>query len=67
MASPKVRLLGQNKDVAVVTYIRLTQKSVEGGPAVTKAVEETRVWEKRKDSKAGWMHVHFHRSVPSAS
>lgn len=44
---------------AVVTYIRLTQKLVNGAP-VTVAAEETRVWE-LKNGK--WVHVHFHKSM----
>jgi ketosteroid isomerase-like protein len=59
MASPHVRLMG---DVAIVCYTRLTQVLDASGAAITKAVEETRVWEK-KDGK--WKHVHFHRSLPS--
>ena len=60
MASPKVWLLGD--DVAVVAYIRLTQKLAGGGP-VTAACEETRVWH-RKDGR--WRHIHFHRSLPTS-
>lgn len=59
MASPHVRLMG---DVAIVCYTRLTQVFDATGAAITKAVEETRVWQK-KDGK--WKHVHFHRSLPS--
>jgi ketosteroid isomerase-like protein len=59
MASPHVRLMG---DVAIVCYTRLTQVIDASGAAITKAVEETRVWQKKEDK---WKHVHFHRSVPS--
>jgi calcium/calmodulin-dependent protein kinase (CaM kinase) II len=59
MCSPRVRLLG---DVAVITYVRLNQRAPEGGPPVTTALEETRVWQ-RQDGR--WRHVHFHRSQPS--
>ena len=59
MASPKVWLLGN--DVAVVAYIRLTQK-LDGGAPVTVPCEETRVWH-RRDGR--WRHVHFHRSLPT--
>jgi ketosteroid isomerase-like protein len=56
MASPRVRLMG---DVAVIAYVRLTQRvGPEGGP-VTVATAETRVWQ-RRDGR--WRHVHFHRS-----
>jgi ketosteroid isomerase-like protein len=56
MASPNVRVMG---DVAVIAYVRLNQKLDSAGAPVTKAVEETRIWQK-KDGK--WRHVHFHRS-----
>ncbi|MGN6543493.1 MAG: DUF4440 domain-containing protein [Aureliella sp.] len=59
MASPHVRIMG---DVAIVCYTRLTQVVDAGAPPVTKAVEETRVWQKI-DGK--WKHVHFHRSIPA--
>ena len=57
MAAPQVRLLGE---VAVVTYVRLNQRSRAEGPATT-ATEETRIWH-RRDGR--WWHVHFHRSAP---
>lgn len=56
MARPHVRVMG---NVAIVSYVRLTQRLIEGKP-VTSSFEETRVWEKQED---GWKHVHFHRSV----
>jgi calcium/calmodulin-dependent protein kinase (CaM kinase) II len=56
MASPHVRIMG---DVAVVSYVRLNQRSAEGVPSM-KAVAETRVWQKQKGV---WKHVHFHRSI----
>jgi hypothetical protein len=59
MASPHVRVMG---DVAIVCYNRLTQLFDASGAAITKSVEETRVWQK-KDGH--WKHVHFHRSLPS--
>ena len=59
MASPHVRLMG---DVGIVCYTRLTQTHDASGAAITKSVEETRVWQK-KDGQ--WKHVHFHRSLPS--
>jgi ketosteroid isomerase-like protein len=61
MASPHVRWLGP--DAAVLSYVRLVQKTTEGAP-VTSTTEETRVWQ-RRDGK--WRHVHFHRSVPTSS
>ena len=57
MSSPHVRIMG---DVAVVSYIRLNQRVVEGAP-VTRIVEETRVWQRQNGA---WKHVHFHRSLP---
>lgn len=59
MASPHVRIMG---DVAIVCYTRLTQTADASGAAITKAVEETRVWQKKDEQ---WKHVHFHRSLPS--
>lgn len=56
MASPHVRVMG---DVAVLAYVRLTQKLDTDGVPVTAAVEETRVWQKQGGD---WKHVHFHRS-----
>ena len=60
LASPVVRQLGT--DVAVIAYVRLTQKLDASGAAVTASCEETRVWQ-RLDGR--WKHVHFHRSVGS--
>jgi calcium/calmodulin-dependent protein kinase (CaM kinase) II len=59
MASPKVWLLGD--DVAVVAYVRLTQK-LDGARPVTVSCEETRVWHRREGR---WRHIHFHRSMPT--
>ena len=56
MARPHVRLM---ENVAIVSYVRLTQRLLDGKP-VTSAFEETRVWEKQAE---GWKHVHFHRSA----
>jgi calcium/calmodulin-dependent protein kinase (CaM kinase) II len=56
MIAPHVRVMG---DAAVVAYIRLNQRLGADREAVTSAVQETRVWQK-KDGK--WKHVHFHRS-----
>jgi calcium/calmodulin-dependent protein kinase (CaM kinase) II len=55
LGEPEVRVIG---DVAVVCYVRLTQRSDESGVS-TSAFEETRIWQKQ-DGR--WRHVHFHRS-----
>ena len=54
MASPHVRLLGDN--AAVVSYVRITQRDGQVSTA-----QETRVWHRAAPS-APWQHVHFHRS-----
>jgi ketosteroid isomerase-like protein len=59
MASPHVRVMG---DTAVICYVRLTQVVDAAGVPITKAVEETRVWQR---SGGSWKHVHFHRSLPA--
>jgi calcium/calmodulin-dependent protein kinase (CaM kinase) II len=56
MASPHVRVMG---DVAVVSYVRLNQRVTADSAPVTRAVEETRVWQRQAGA---WKHVHFHRS-----
>ena len=58
MASPHVRVMG---DVAVLSYVRLNQRIQADGSPVTRAVEETRVWQKQNGV---WKHVHFHRATP---
>jgi ketosteroid isomerase-like protein len=58
VVSPLVRFCGD--DVAIVAYIRLTQKLAADGSPVTAAMEETRVWQR---SGGKWRHVHFHRSA----
>lgn len=58
LVCPHVRLLGEN--VAVVSYVRLTQKLDATGAPQSAECEETRVWE-RQDGV--WRHVHFHRSM----
>ncbi len=63
MCNPRVRLLGEDGDVALVTYVRLTQRVDPGSESVTAAMEETRVWERQKGK---WWHVHFHRSPAGA-
>ena len=59
MASPHVRVMG---DSAIVCYMRLTQVIDASNSPVTKAVEETRIWQKIDGQ---WKHVHFHRSLPA--
>ena len=59
MASPHVRVMG---DVAVVSCVRLNQRTAADGSPSTRAVEETRVWQKQNGV---WKHVHFHRSLPT--
>ena len=59
MASPHVRIMG---DVAVISYVRLNQRVSADGVPSTRAVEETRVWQKQNGA---WKHVHFHRSMPA--
>jgi calcium/calmodulin-dependent protein kinase (CaM kinase) II len=56
-ASPNVRVLG---DVAVVAYVRLNQRLGPDGAPVTRAFQETRVWQRQNGH---WRHVHFHRST----
>lgn len=58
LASPHVRLLGQ--DAAIVSYVRLVQKSDSGTEPETAAFNETRVWQRIQGE---WKHVHFHRSA----
>ncbi|MBU6238154.1 MAG: DUF4440 domain-containing protein [Planctomycetes bacterium] len=55
IVAPHIRIMG---DVAVIAYIRLTQKMADGKP-VTVAMEETRIWQRQQGR---WKHVHFHRS-----
>jgi hypothetical protein len=59
LAAPHVRLLGQ--DAAIVSYVRLVQKSESGSEPVTTAFAETRIWQRIAGE---WKHVHFHRSLP---
>ena len=56
LSRPHIRLMG---DVAVIAYVRLTQRVGEDGRSTTTATEESRVWQ-QVDGK--WRHVHFHRS-----
>ena len=52
LSSPHVRIMG---DVAVIAYIRVSQRS----DGTTSTSRESRVWH-RVDG--AWKHVHFHRS-----
>jgi hypothetical protein len=58
LASLRVRLLGP--DAAVVSYVRLVQKTDSGGDPETSAFDETRIWQR---IEGAWKHVHFHRSA----
>ncbi|MCF7959355.1 MAG: DUF4440 domain-containing protein [Pirellula sp.] len=55
IVAPHIRIMG---DVAVIAYVRLTQRFHEG-KAVSSSMEETRVWHRQQGK---WKHVHFHRS-----
>ena len=57
VCSPHVRLLD---NVAVVCYVRLSQRLDDAGKPATYRSEETRVWQRRDGV---WRHVHFHRSL----
>ena len=57
MCSPGVRIMG---DVAVVAYVRLSQRVNPDNVPETRGFEETRVWQKQNGQ---WKHVHFHRSA----
>ena len=56
LSSPHVRIMG---DVAVIAYVRLTQRALADGTHETTSSMETRVWERQAGN---WKHVHFHRS-----
>ncbi len=56
IVAPHIRIMG---DVAVIAYVRLTQKLNAGGQPITAAMEETRIWQR---ISGHWKHVHFHRS-----
>jgi calcium/calmodulin-dependent protein kinase (CaM kinase) II len=56
LCSPRVRVMG---DVAVVAYVRLSQRLNPDGVPATHGYEETRVWQRQHGQ---WRHVHFHRS-----
>ncbi|KAL7469343.1 hypothetical protein ACHAXS_011101 [Conticribra weissflogii] len=58
ISSPHVRWIGNDGNAAVISYVRLDQVVVDGGP-VTRTMSETRVWQK-EDGK--WINVHFHKS-----
>ncbi len=56
ISSPHVRVMG---DAALIAYVRLVQVTDLSGEIVTKASEETRIWQRIAGQ---WKHVHFHRS-----
>ncbi len=58
LCDPHVRIVG---DVAVVTYIRRSQRLTPERVPVSIANEETRIW-RRQDGR--WRQIHFHRSPP---
>jgi calcium/calmodulin-dependent protein kinase (CaM kinase) II len=57
IVSPHVRIMG---DVAVVSYVRISQRCDADGKPVLSRCEETRVWQRIAGQ---WRHVHFHRSA----
>ncbi|MGI9471782.1 MAG: DUF4440 domain-containing protein [Rubripirellula sp.] len=57
LSSPHVRIIGS--DVAVIAYVRLTQRIGADGASSTHSTQETRVWQR---INGDWKHVHFHRS-----
>lgn len=56
LASPHIRILG---DVALINYVRLTQRLDASGVPHTHSAEESRVWQRQNGA---WKMVHFHRS-----
>ncbi len=56
ISNPHVRLMG---DVALIAYVRLTQRVGADGTSQTTTSQETRVWQ---SVDGQWKHVHFHRS-----
>ena len=60
ISSPHVRMIGDS--VAVISYVRLIQKTNGQMGPWTQRFEETRIWEKKNGE---WQHVHFHRSRPA--
>src|SRR5713101_4697001 len=44
MCSPRARLMG---DVAVISYVRLSQRVASDGSPITSGFAETRVWQRR--------------------
>jgi len=59
VAHGRVKLLGKEKDSALVTFLRLVQVMDGDKPVVHKSAE-TRLWNKTADGS--WKLVHFHRS-----
>lgn len=66
MVDPRVTI---SNNLGVVTYTRLVQAPGSGFEGNVHAVNETRVWERRKISPGvwEWKHIHVHRSyAPNA-
>ena len=61
MSCPRVQIIGEMQDVAVLTYVKIVQRLDDSGNPYTKTATETRVWHKKGNSP--WRHVHFHRSM----
>lgn len=57
IVQPHVRVLGET---AVVSYVRVNQRRLPSGEAVSTQSAETRVWHR---SPNGWRQVHFHRTA----
>lgn len=57
ISNPRVQFL--DGVTALVTYIRLVQKTDRDGVVAESAWSETRIWTR---SGSGWKHIHFHRS-----
>ncbi len=58
LINPSVRRLGN--DGAVVSYVRMVQRTDVNRRPETVMFEETRVWQR---IDGAWKHVHFHRSL----
>ncbi|MBL6723826.1 MAG: DUF4440 domain-containing protein [Rubripirellula sp.] len=56
LSSPHVRIMGE---VAVIAYVRISQRSDKQGNTTTATSRESRVWQ---NIEGQWKHVHFHRS-----
>jgi len=64
LASPHVRLMGEENTAAIVCYTRLTECYDPNKPGVVLRrlmCEETRIWERQADGTT-WKNTHTHRS-----